>query len=99
MKKNPTAFKACVQKYSDYYKRLTQKILDFPNTFFLPYNLITSDIIIKQALDVFLTERISPRDSFHLSYALCHGISGFITSDSDFDNLSLPHHNITIYKY
>jgi len=42
---------------------------------------------------------LTPRDSFHLALADLSGARGFITSDSDFDNLAVPDVNLVVYKY
>jgi len=92
-KRNPSIFK----RFSNLLERNTDKILNFPNL-----NMVSSERpkdVIQNAKRLYLSENLMPRDSFHLAFAITNGIRGFITSDRDFDNLTLPNYNLTIYKY
>lgn len=84
-----------------YYRRLklnTTKILGLPNLIILPFRNLPRDRII-EALNFFTSHNnLMPRDSFHLALAELYNIDGFITSDSDFNNLNIPF-NLILYKY
>jgi len=87
-----------LSRFSSLFRTLTRKTLRLPNIRFLS-SQPSPIVIINEALNLLATEEIAPRDCFHLAYAMGHGVVGFVTSDSDFDNLELPHYNLTIYKY
>jgi len=87
-----------LSRYSYHIGRNTLKVLKIPNLEILPRQQSPRGII-DQAMNIYASENLMPRDSFHLAYVMAHGIKGFITSDPDFDNLQLPTYDLTIYKY
>ncbi len=95
IKKNP----GILSKYSPRFKRVTHKMQNWANTTFLPTNVISARDTVRQTLDFLTGQNISPRDSFHLALAILSKSAGFITRDSDFDNIALPVIRLTIYKY
>jgi predicted nucleic acid-binding protein len=60
------------------------EFLDFPGLAFLT---VTKDII-KKAQGLIEKSSIKPRDAIHVSSAMVHGASEFITFDEDFKNNS-----------
>lgn len=85
-------------RFSELIRRNTRKILRIPNMVVLPRreDPVT---IIQTAVDIYNSQGLMPRDCFHLAYVMTHGISGFITSNGDFDTLNLPNYNLTVYKF
>lgn len=85
-------------RFSELIRRNTRKILRIPNVVVLPRgeDPVT---IIQTAVDIYNSQGLMPRDCFHLAYVITHGISGFITSNGDFDTLNFPNYNLTVYKY
>ena len=93
-KRNP----AIIQIYKYLIERATDKFLNLPNI-----QIVSSPANKKQFIqnvrEYLFSENLAPRDGFHLALTIENNISGFVTSDSDFDLLSLPNHNLTVYKY
>jgi predicted nucleic acid-binding protein len=77
----------------------TASILQLANVKSLPDSSVNPINTINLALDLYTQENLGPRDSFHLALAILSNASGFVTSDSHFDNINLPTTNLTIYKY
>lgn len=92
-KNNPSI----LMRFSALLYRNTEKILRLPNLEILATS--NSKDIIKEARDIFSSENLMPRDCFHLGFVMANNIEGFITSDGDFDNLSIPNYSLTLYKY
>ncbi len=90
--------RSILNPYKYYIDRLTQKVLKIPQVNILPTPHI-ANTVIQTANRLFITEELMPRDCFHLAFVVENNISGFITSDSDFDNLNLNHYNLTVFKY
>ena len=88
-----------LSRYHTRLQGITSSILSWGNTTFLPTNVINASNTIQHALDFLTQQDILPRDSFHLALATLSNAAGFVTSDSDFDNITLPKANLTIYKY
>ncbi len=78
-------------------RRSTEKLLRVPNLTVLSPPQPPS--VIRTAMRIFDSERLMPRDCFHLALTLTHGVEGFITRDRDFDNLSLLGDTLNVYKY
>ena len=87
-----------LSRYFSLIKRNTEKLLRFPNITILPTKQ-PSVSIIQEAIDIYGSENLMPRDCFHLAFAKSHNITGFITSDHDFNNLTLPDYDLTVYMY
>jgi len=77
----------------------TASILQLANIRPLPDSSVNPINTINSALDYYTQENLGPRDSFHLALAILSNAIGFITSDSHFNNISLPTAKLTIYKY
>jgi len=76
----------------------TNKIFNLPHLNILPFSSLPKDRIIR-ALDLITSyNNLMPRDSFHLALVNLYNVEGFVTSDNDFDNLSIPF-NLMLYKY
>ena len=95
IKSNPSI----LNNYHALLQNVTSGILNWTNTTFLPTNVINASNTIQHALDFLTQQNIQPRDSFHLALATLSNAAGFVTSDSDFDNITLPKTNLTRYKY
>ena len=95
IKTNPSILHA----YANNLRQNTSNMLRWMNTTFLPTDLVATRNVIEYALDLQIHERIMPRDSFHVALAVLSKSKGFITSDSDFDNLSLSEGNLIVYKF
>lgn len=87
-----------IQKYHPDMSSEINKILQFQRLT-MASGLVDSKEIIREAMNLMLSEWLLPRDAFHLAFIIKLNIEGFITADSDFDNLNLPRNNLTIYKY
>ena len=94
IKNNPSL----LGRYVDLIKKNTDKLLRIPGLTVLPTQQPTTSIT-REALEIYKSENLMPRDCFHLAYTKIANAMGFITSDQDFDNLSLPNYNLVIYKY
>jgi len=97
----PTTVKSnpgILNSFAPLIRRNTLKTVRLPNVFILP-TVLDSIQIILAATDIFSTEGLMPRDCFHLAFVKSHNIMGFVTSDTDFDHLTLPNYNLTVYKY
>ncbi len=88
-----------LNRYHHRFQQITSNMLNWVNTTFLPTNTIGAKNTIQCALRFLTQNNIQPRDSFHLALIALSGAAGFITSDSDFDNITIPGTNLTIYKY
>ena len=88
-----------LNRYRHCFQQITSNMLNWANTKFLPANAIGARNTIQYALGFLTQNNIQPRDSFHSALTTLSGATGFITSDSDFDNIILPGTNLTIYKY
>lgn len=74
-----------------------KKLMTFQRLHFAS-DLIGSRQLIKRSINLMNNQLLMPRDAFHLSFVLTLNIEGFVTSDNDFDNLSIRR-NMTLYKY
>ncbi len=88
-----------LDRYHHLLQNITSNVLSWQNTTFLPTNAISAKDTVEHALAFLTRENIQPRDSFHLALATLSNAAGFVTSDSDFDNIALPEIDLTIYKY
>jgi len=95
IKNNPSI----LSTYHHRFQGITSNMLSWANTTFLPTDTIRARSTIQCALSFLTQESVRPRDSFHLALATLSNAAGFITSDSDFDNITLSGKNLTIYKY
>lgn len=93
VKRNPSI----LRRFAGLIQRNTDKTLRLPNLTVI--TLAQPLHLIQEAKAIYMSENLMPRDCFHLAYVIRNNIEGFITSDSDFDNLSLPNYNLTVYKY
>lgn len=94
LKNNPSI----ISRYASQVRSTTQNFLTIPNVQMVSCN--SNDIgFINDTLDIFTTEQLAPRDSFHLRLTMACSIQGFATGDRDFDNLNLPGYDLTVYKY
>ena len=75
-----------------------KKILNF-RRLTVASNLAPSKEIVVKAINLMITQLLSPRDAFHLAFIIKLNIDGIVTSDGDFDNLNIRRKNLTIYKY
>ena len=72
---------------------------NWPRVRYLPTQRQQSQTVILDALTWLQTERLGPRDSFHLSLALSSGAKGYLTADNDFDHLLGKNYTLTVYKF
>jgi len=86
-------------RYHNRFQDITSNMLSWLNIKLLPTDSINAKETVERALDFLTQENIQPRDSFHLALATLSNVTGFVTSDSDFDNIVLPEADLTIYKY
>jgi len=89
---------AIIGRYSPLIKKTTTKVLRLPNVQMVGYDPNNVGFI-NNTLDIFTSEQLAPRDSFHLGLTMACNIQGFATGDGDFDNLTLPGYDLTVYKY
>jgi len=84
-----------------YYNRVSlvvSQILRF-NRLVVASDQINSRELIHEAISLMSSESLMPRDSFHLAFINKLNIDGFVTSDNDFDHLTLPSKNLIVYKF
>ncbi|MEJ2671551.1 MAG: hypothetical protein P8168_04965, partial [Deltaproteobacteria bacterium] len=93
IKKNPSI----IAKYHWRIASNIKKILNFPRLT-IGSDLITSENLIKKAINLMKTQLLLPRDAFHLSFIINLNLKGVVTSNGDFDNLNLRK-NLIVYKY
>jgi predicted nucleic acid-binding protein len=93
IKKNPYI----IAKYHWRIASNIKKILNLPRLT-IGSNLVPSENIIKQAINLMKTQLLMPRDAFHLSFIINLNLQGVVTSNGDFDNLNLRK-NLIVYKY
>ena len=94
IKNNPLILRT----YSSLIERATDETLSIPNIQLLPQNQVPTTVL-QEAKSIYMDETLAPRDCFHLALVKIHNIGGFITSDSDFDNLSFDNYDLAVYKY
>lgn len=97
----PSDFKSnrsILNPYKYLIDRATQKVLRIPKVNILPTHH-AANTVIQTANRLLMTEELMPRDVFHLAFTIAGNIPGFVTSDSDFDNLNLNQYNLTVFKY
>jgi predicted nucleic acid-binding protein len=88
-----------LSRYRSRFQAITSNLLNWQNIVFLPTSVISAKDTVERALDFLTRENIQPRDSFHLALATLSNAAGFVTSDSDFDNIALPEFDLIVYKY
>ena len=93
-KRNPLI----LNPYKSLIRRNTDKTLRLPNVHILPTHQYSLNVMYA-AKNIFMSENIMPRDCFHLAFTVTSNIHGFVTSDSDFDNLNLNQYNLIVFKY
>lgn len=76
-----------------------QNLQHWPNIVFLPQPSQVTLSLINEALSYLLTCNLTPRDAFHLALAITAGAKGFVTADSDFDNLTSLSTALQVYKF
>jgi predicted nucleic acid-binding protein len=88
---------------SHYYpelRRFTTRVFGWTNAVFVatPEPRADSESVrafILQSLDQLNSERLAPRDAFHLSILQGHNLSAIVTEDKDFDTVD----DLTIYRF
>jgi predicted nucleic acid-binding protein len=96
----PSTIKSDPTIVSRYHWRISsgvKKILNFQRLSIVS-NMVPPITLIKKAMNLMRSQKMSPRDAFHLSFILNLNIKGIVTSDGDFDGLNIRKH-LTIYKY
>ena len=93
LKRDPTI----VQRYACRFRGFTSALQRWPGARLV--GSLDAGTAVTHALARLTTEALAPRDAFHLALIEEAGARSLVTSDSDFDSLTLPDYALTVLKF